>query len=155
MSIAMRYCHNRDSAMEITNDAFLKIFQNIKNFDTSQPFRPWLRKIVVFTAIDEYRKNKKHKEHVTENILYINESVNPDIFSQLAEEDIMDCVQKLPHSYRTVFVLYAVEGYKHNEIADMLQISEGTSKSNLSAARGKLMHLLSEKTKKKITHNGK
>lgn len=148
MSVAMRYAGSRDEAIEVVNDAYMKVFSSISKFDPSQSFKAWFRQIVVFTAIDQYRKTVKNR-HESIETLYVNENADPNVFSDLGEEEILKCVQELPVSYRTVFVLYAVEGYKHHEIAKMLHISEGTSKSNLSVAREKLRSVLSKSHKMK------
>ncbi|MEQ9375760.1 MAG: RNA polymerase sigma factor [Imperialibacter sp.] len=142
MSVALRYSQGRDEAIEIVNDAFLKTFNSLAYYDQAQGFKKWFRRIVINTAIDHYRKNKKHYQ--THDLLYKDQAVDPDVFEKFSAEEIMQCVQRLTPAYRLVFVLYAVEGYKHHEIAEMLQVSEGTSKSNLAAARGKLKNLLIE-----------
>ncbi len=142
MSVALSYSQSKDEAIEIVNDAFLKTYNSLSNYDFAQEFKKWFRKIVINTAIDHYRKNKKHYE--AEGGLYMDQAVDPDVFDKFSAEEIMNCVQRLTPAYRMVFVLYAIEGYKHHEIADMLKVSEGTSKSNLAAARGKLKNLLME-----------
>lgn len=151
MSVALRYSQHRDEAIEVVNDAFLKVFNSLEQYDTAQLFKTWLRTIVVRTSIDQYRKNRKYYE--TESHLYVeNDPVEPDVFSAFGSEEIMACVQKLPPSYRVVFVLYVVEGYKHHEIAQMLQVTEGTSKSNLAAARNKLKQLLTATSHPNSSH---
>jgi RNA polymerase sigma factor (sigma-70 family) len=142
MSVSLRYSQSRDEAMEIVNEAFLKTFNSFAHYDKAQDFKKWFRRIVINTAIDHYRKNKKHYE--ADGQLYMDQAVDPDVFDKFNAEEIMQCVQRLTPAYRLVFVLYAIEGYKHHEIAEMLQVSEGTSKSNLAAARGKLKNLLME-----------
>lgn len=141
MSIAMRYAGNREEAIEVVNDSFIKVFSGLDRFDSSQSFKAWFRQIVIYTAIDYFRKAVKNR-HDSLDSLYVHQSVDPDIFSDLGEEEILKCVQQLAPGYRTVYVLYVVEGYKHHEIADMLQITEGSSKSNLSIARQKLRNML-------------
>jgi len=147
----MRYSGNRDEAIEVVNDSFMKAFSSIERYDQSQPFKGWFRQIVIFTAIDQYRRYQK-ENHESLDSLFINENVEPDVFAGLGEEEILNCVQQLPVSYRTVFVLYVVEGYKHHEIATMLKISEGTSKSNLSMAREKLRNILTKAAKNYQNH---
>ena len=138
MSICMPYSQSKFEAEEITNDGFMKVFKKIEQFDSKYPIETWIRKLMINTAIDNYRSNKKHyntleisEEHDTHN----NELT---ILDQLASEDIMKLVQELPPAYRMVFTLATLEGYKHHEIAKQLNISEGTSKSNLSKAKAKL-----------------
>ncbi|WP_421874790.1 RNA polymerase sigma factor [Marinoscillum sp.] len=142
MSIAMRYASGKDEAIEIVNDSFLKVFDSLDRYDPKQPLKAWLRQIVIYTAIDAFRKNQRYQHSTLESHMHLEVSEEESVFSQLHEAAIMECVQKLPPSYRTVFVLYVVEGYKHHEIATLLKISEGTSKSNLSAARAQLKKML-------------
>lgn len=142
-SVAMRYAGDVMEAEEIVDDSFLKVFQNLHRFDRAQPFKAWLRTIVVHTAIDAIRRNKKFEGHVgLENIDLPDPS--EDIFSRISAAEILKLVQKLPPSYRLVFTLYVIEGYNHREIAEKLGIREGTSKSNLQDARIKLKLLIKE-----------
>lgn len=150
MSIALRYASGRDEAIEIVNDGFIKVFDAIERYDPNQPFKAWFRQIIVYTSIDHYRKNAKHQHDSLDDHLYIDVQVSETVMDNFNEDDIMRCVQELPPSYRTVFVMYVVEGYKHHEIASLLKISEGTSKSNLAMARERLKKMLL-----KNTHNQK
>lgn len=142
MSITLRYAESRDQAVAILNDAFMKVFTNINKFDDDRPFKPWLRQIVVNTAINHYHryKNKPHHEQLdeVENELNSRET----IISGISYDEIIDMVQQLSPGYRTVFNLYVIEGFKHREIAEMLDISVGTSKSNLSKAKRNLQSIL-------------
>jgi RNA polymerase sigma factor (sigma-70 family) len=143
MSICLRYADNRDEAAGILNDGFMKIFTNIKQFDLSKPLRPWLRKIMVNTAINYYRQKQRNirpeemdsasREQETENII-----------SGISYQEIIGMMHKLPPAYRTVFNLYVIEGYKHEEIAKMLGITAGTSKSNLFKAKESLRNILND-----------
>jgi RNA polymerase sigma-70 factor (ECF subfamily) len=126
---------------EIINDGFLKIFTNLSKYDTTQPFKAWLRTIMVNTAIDYYRSNQKYHLQITVDEIEITD-FDDDIISQLSVEEIMGLVRKLSPTYRMVFILYVVEGYKHREIAERLGIQEGTSKSNLQDARIKLQEMI-------------
>lgn len=143
MSISLRYANNRDEASEILNDAFMKIFTNLKKFDLSKPFKPWLRKIVVNTAINYY--HKKQREMQVEGVQKAkNESDTEKILSGISYQEVIGLLQKLPPAYRTVFNLYVIEGYTHDEIARMLHIAPGTSKSNLFKAKEQLKIILSD-----------
>lgn len=142
MSIALRYAGNREEASEILNDAFMKIFVNMKKFDLSKPFKPWLRKILVNTAINQYQK-KQREIHVEEMQSAKNESDTEKILSGISYQEVISLLQKLPPAYRTVFNLYVIEGYTHEEIAGMLNIATGTSKSNLFKAKEQLKLILS------------
>jgi RNA polymerase sigma-70 factor (ECF subfamily) len=143
MSISLRYAGNRDEASEILNDAFMKIFINLKKFDLSKPFKPWLRKIVVNTAINHF--HKKQREIQVEDMQKArNEGDTEKILSGISYQEVIGLLQKLPPSYRTVFNLYVIEGYSHDEIATMLNIATGTSKSNLFKAKEQLKIILSD-----------
>ncbi len=140
-SITLRYASNNMESEEIVNDTFLKIFNNLAKYDYSRAFQAWLRTIAVNTAIDYYRKYQKYVHQTDIDDVEVTD-LSVDILSKISAEEILSLVQKIPPSYRTVFTLYVVEGYNHREIADMLGIKEGTSKSNLQDARKKLQHLI-------------
>lgn len=134
LSICLRYAQNREEAVEIMNDGFLKIFQHIQSFDTSRSFKTWLAKIMVNTSIDFLRSKKKLV--FVDDINQVPEpGIDEKIVDKLSYEELLKLVQVLPPAYRTVFNLYVMEGYQHQEIAAMLGISEGTSKSNLFKAK--------------------
>jgi RNA polymerase sigma factor (sigma-70 family) len=143
MSICLRYADNRDEASAILNDGFMKIFSGMKQFDLSRPLKPWLRKIMVNTAINHY-KEKQRQILVEEMEQAEKESEVENIISGISYQEIIDMLQKLPPAYRTVFNLYAIEGYKHEEIAKMLGITVGTSKSNLFKAKDHLRKILND-----------
>jgi RNA polymerase sigma factor (sigma-70 family) len=143
MGICLRYANNREEAAEVMNQGFYKVFTRIETYDTSRPFKAWLGKIMMNVSIDYYRANLKmaytedldNAEHVTDGEL-ADRKLNYD--------DLLAMIQKLPNAYRTVFNLFAVEGYSHEEIGEMLHISSGTSKSNLHKARQKLKQMILE-----------
>jgi RNA polymerase sigma-70 factor (ECF subfamily) len=141
MSISLRYSASREEAEEMLNDTFLKVFKNLGKYDFAQPFKAWLRRITVNTAIDYYRKNQKHSPPVGLDDVVIPD-FSDDVISRISAEEILRLVQKLSPSYRMVFTLHVVEGYNHKEIAEMLGIQEGTSKSNLQDARRKLQQMI-------------
>lgn len=147
MGICVRYCNSREEAVEVMNDGFLKAFTNLKKFDAANRFEPWLKRILVNCSIDYYRKAKKHYFHDDVSEARSLETTTATAVSTLNHEELLRLVGGLPPGYRTVFNLYVIEGYSHKEIAKMLQISEGTSKSNLSRAR--------EMLRKCITHEEK
>lgn len=134
LSICLRYAPNREEAVEIVNDGFMKVFTRIGTYDPKRSFKSWLGRIMVNTAIDHYRATHKHYHHDgLETALEAEFPVN--IIDKLSYDELIALVQQLPASYRTVFNLHAIDGYKHEEIAEMLSISVGTSKSNLFKAR--------------------
>jgi RNA polymerase sigma-70 factor (ECF subfamily) len=137
----MRYSNSKAEAQEIVNDGFLKVFGRIQDHQDGSSFKAWLRRIMINTSIDHFRRNEKH--HHGMDIAYAQvETGDADSLGQLTEKEILRMVQLLPPAYRIVFNLYAIEGYKHLEIARMLSITEGTSKSNLAKARMKLRKML-------------
>ena len=142
MSICLRYADSREEAAEILNDGFMKIFSNLKKFDFNKPFRPWLRKIMVNLSINRYHQKKRKVE--TEKISNHNESDSEKILSGISYQEVIELIQKLPPSYRTVFNLYVIDGYSHEEIAKMLGISVGTSKSNLFKAKDQLKKIVGD-----------
>jgi RNA polymerase sigma factor (sigma-70 family) len=150
MSICLRYAPNRDEASEVLNDSFLKVFKKIAQYDPNKSFRGWLRRIIINTAIDYYRKNEKHYHHL-EIDRAMGEEQETDAISMLTAEEIYQLVQQLPHIYRLTFNLYEIEGYSHEEIGEQLGIPAGTSRSNLSRAKQKLRLLMEQHfgTKKK------
>ncbi|CAH0995124.1 hypothetical protein EMA8858_01244 [Emticicia aquatica] len=146
LSVCLSYCENRDDALEIMNDGFLKIFKNLDKIENIDRIKPWLRRIMVNVAIDHFRKNVKNQtSQLPENIIESNFG-DVSVYAKLSSEDIMQAVQSLPTNYRLVFNLYAIEGYSHKEIGEMLKIAESTSRANLSLANG----MLREKLKKML-----
>ncbi|UFH54854.1 RNA polymerase sigma factor [Spirosoma sp. KNUC1025] len=145
MSICLRYVPTREGALEVLNDGFLKVFTRLDQYDPAQPFKGWLRRILINTAVDHYRQEVRHHYH--EDIeqaekTIVSESV--DAFSQLAHEDLLALIQRLSPAYRMVFNLYVIDGFTHEEIAGQLGISIGASKSNLARARENLRLLLKQ-----------
>lgn len=143
MSISLRYSKNREEALEITNDAFLKVFRKIEQYDLEQPFLPWLRKIVIHASIDYYRKH--HKLDAPIEVAYLNQTnktTSNEALDNLAFEDLIMVMQRLSPAYRLVFNLYVIDGLMHQEIAEKLNISVGSSKSNLAKARQKIKSML-------------
>jgi RNA polymerase sigma factor (sigma-70 family) len=151
MAICDRYTSKQDDSLEILNDGFLKIFREIHHYkpayaDVVSSFKGWLRKIMVYTAIDHFRKYHKHQmvTHL-DNVVYQMASVNEDALDKLSYDEIIRAVQELSPGYRTVFNLFVIEGLSHDEIATQLGISTGTSKSNLFKARLQLQKILFKK----------
>ncbi len=141
MGICLRYSRTREEAVEIVNDGFVKIFKKLDKYSQGLSFKGWLRKVMINSAIDYYRRNERHY-HSLDISHGKYETTALTVFDNLSEQDIIASIQKLPPSYRMVFNLYVIEGYKHDEIANQLNISVGTSKSNLAIARNKLQKML-------------
>lgn len=142
MSICVRYTGNEADAVEVLNDGFLKVFNNIEKFDETKPFKPWLRRILVNACIDHIKKNAKHNQlaDITEAQLEQSQIEAPD--HDLSYEEILEQIGKLSPAYRAVFNLYVIDGYKHHEIAEQLGITASTSKANLTRAKAALRSLL-------------
>jgi RNA polymerase sigma factor (sigma-70 family) len=141
LGICMRYSRTREEAIEIVNDGFMKVFTRLDKYSKGLSFKGWLRKIMINSSIDYFRRNEKHYHSLDISHLHY-ESNDDNVLDKLSEADIIGAIQRLPPSYRMVFNLYVIEGYKHEEIAAMLNISDGTSKSNLAVARQKLKKML-------------
>lgn len=144
MSIAMRFGKDRDQSLEIVNMAFHKIFLYLKNYDVELSFKSWIRKIVVHSAIDHFQENRRFFASVVllSDYEQFPEPTDDNVLEKFDAEQILFHIQSLPPAYRMVFSLFAIEGYSHKEIAEKLEISEGTSKSNYFKARSRLMEAL-------------
>lgn len=145
-SVCMRYMANADEADDVLNESFLKVFQHLHSYDTTLPFKAWLRTIVVNTAISYHRKY--HKLDTVTNQSSLTGSV-PDIpvpdtvIDQISADDILALVQQLPPVQRTVFVMHVVDGYSLREVADTLNANEATIRSHFLRARIRLQDLVS------------
>jgi len=138
MAVCMRYTQDREEARDVLHEGFMKVYKNLNKYSRGTNLGAWIRRIMVNTAIDHYRKNSKRP-----NLIEINHAVHEaDIQDIVSAGEILELVQRLSPAYRTVFNLYVIEGYPHNDIAKMLGISEGTSKSNLAKARGRLQQMI-------------
>lgn len=133
-AVCLRYAPNAEEAQDILQEGFIKIFKKLDSFRGEGSFEGWVRRIFVNTAIEHFRR-KRYLMPVTEKEENTIEGKYTSALDDLAEKDIMALIQELSPGYRTVFNMYVVEGYTHKEIADMLGISEGTSKSQLSRAK--------------------
>ncbi len=142
LGVCMRYSTCQEDARDILNEAFVKVFRYLSRYQIGTSLDAWIRRIMINTAIDFYRKEMRHR-HEDIELVYNNPSENTDLMSSYSVKEILAVIQKLPPSYRAVFNLYAIEGYAHKEIADILNITESTSRSNLVKARSKLKEMLS------------
>jgi RNA polymerase sigma factor (sigma-70 family) len=137
MSICLRYSKNAEEARDVLNDGFLKVFTKLKLYDPGKPFKGWVRRIMINTALDNYRHNLKHY-HLVDLEAAEPEADAYDVLQQINYEYLISLIQSLSPAYRTVFNLYAIDGLTHEEVAETLGISAGTSKSNLAKARAHL-----------------
>jgi len=141
MGICLRYAGNRDEAAEVMNQGFFKVFTRAGKYDEAVPFKAWLGRVMINTSIDFYRT--KLKMAYTEDLELADQLTDGELPDKnLNYDDLLKMVQALPQAYRTVFNLFAIEGYSHEEIAAMLKINAGTSKSNLHKARLKLKEMI-------------
>lgn len=148
MGIALRFAKNENDAHDIFQDAFLKVFLYINNFKFLGSFEGWVRKIAVTTAISWYRKLVADRKNGLEVELvedYPEVTIDDEI--DISLDDMLNMVKELPDGYRMVFNLFAIDGYKHEEIAAMLNISEGTSRSQFFKAKHVLQKKIVEKYK--------
>ena len=149
LSVCRRYIKDLHFAEEVMLTGFLKVFANLKNFKFEGSFEGWIRRIMVNESISFLRKEKQM--FFTEDVKGYHEESWNNIQTDLEVEQIQTLIDSLPNGYRMVFVLYAVEGYKHSEIAKMLSISESTSKSQLFKARKMLQQKLNRQN---VRRNG-
>jgi len=146
MSVCLRYTQNEDEAIEVFNDSFMKVFGKLDTYDVEKSFQSWFRRILINTAINYYHKHEKHRQHHSlNNGLPLKEEDNA--ISQLSYQELIALIQRLSPVYQTVFNLFVIDGFSHEEIAEALQISVGASKSNLSRARANLRVMLYHQNK--------
>ena len=151
MAVCSRYARDRDEAQDILQDAFVKVFDNLEKYKITGSIEGWVRRIFVNTAIDHYRKykNKFNLEEdgniEDENSFYNELEENDSIYSKIKPTDIMEAMETLSPAYKLVFNLYAIENYTHQEVAEILEISPGTSKSNYAKAKAKIKTVLEKK----------
>lgn len=136
--ICMSYAGNRELAQDMLHDAFLKIFRTIDSFKLEGSLEGWIRRVVSNTAIDLLRKKQRLNQYINEDMEEPLTTVKPGVHSYLATKEILHLVSHLPDGARAIFNLFALEGFSHKEIAEQLQISEGTSKSQYNRARNLL-----------------
>jgi RNA polymerase sigma-70 factor (ECF subfamily) len=142
LSICLRYLGNREEAEDVCQLSFIKLFNNLKDYNNEGSFDGWVRRIFVNTCLDQLRKNKKTKFDISMDDVGYRLEDKDFIIEKMEADDLMKIVEQLPTGYRTVFNLFAVEGYSHREIAEQLDITENTSKSQFKRARTHLMNSL-------------
>jgi RNA polymerase sigma factor (sigma-70 family) len=147
LSVCYRFAHHREDAEDMLQEGFIKVFSQIHTFQSKGAFEGWVRRIIVHTCINHLKKNKKFNESVDiihATSIQVREESVPSI---VQAKQVVECIRLLPIGYRTVLNLYAIEGYSHKEIADMLDIEESTSRSQYTRAKQMLEDIL---VKKKI-----
>ena len=140
--VCLRYASNHEEAEDILQDGFIAIYRDLYQYRPVGALGAWLRKVMVNTALQHLRKKKKMFSQVSLEKVYHLEDRDTDIFGQFRAKALVGMLQQLPDGYRTVFNMYVVEGYSHKEIAEQLNISESTSKSQLSRAKASLREKL-------------
>lgn len=146
MSICLRYTSTREEAREILQDGFMILFSKPEKFDSSQAFKPWFRKILVNLCINHFKKHQKLVHQTGFEIIPESSDPQPSALELMEYEDLLRLIHGLPPGYRAVFNLYVLDGFSHEEISEMLEISVGTSKSNLSRAKEKLRERIKPRT---------
>ncbi|MBA3971399.1 MAG: sigma-70 family RNA polymerase sigma factor [Bacteroidetes bacterium] len=142
MGVCLRYCDSQEEAEDVVQNGFISVFENINTFKGAGSLEGWVRRIMVNTALTNIRKNKKFKQNIDlDSVEFMLPSATQANDSYEAK-DLLKIIQTLPVGFKTVFNLYAIEGYSHKEIGDMLNISEGTSKSQYSRAKTHLQKLI-------------
>ena len=149
MGVCMRYANDENDAMDILHEGFIKVFKNIRKYQPGTSLTAWIHRIMVNTSIDYYRKAVRRRTEDIEQA-YDLSTTDADAISQCSEQEILQAIQELSPAYRTVFNLYVIEGYSHREVAEKLDITESTSRSNLVKARTKLKEILMVRFRKGI-----
>jgi RNA polymerase sigma factor (sigma-70 family) len=145
MGIGLRYSLNRDDALEVVNDAFIKVFNSIGSYHVEKPFKAWLRTIIVNTAIDRRRKDLKFQLNIElDDAAPVSGNVNA--IDNLNLQDILNLMKELPVIQLSIFNLYEIDGYNHDEIAIMLNIPSSSSRVYLSRAKEKLRKIIRTET---------
>lgn len=150
MNVCYRYSKKQEDAEDLLQDGFVKVFMNLKHYDFKGSLEGWIRRIIVNTAIDAFRKNKNifFVDDEGDYVLETSRVESSDhIYSQFGVDEIMKAIQQLSPVYKTVFNMYVIDGFQHKEIAEKLNISEGTSKSNLAKAKSNLRSILTQREK--------
>jgi RNA polymerase sigma-70 factor, ECF subfamily len=135
MAVSFRYSRNREDAEDVLNEGFMRVFEKLHTYNATGSLEGWIRKVIVNVAIAKFNAGSKLYHYVDIDTVEIKDHSSNDIYSDLNAKELILQIQKLPPVYQMVFNLYVFEGLKHKEIAEQLNISEGTSKSNLSDAR--------------------
>ena len=145
LGICLRYTKSYDEASDVMQEGFIKVFLNIKRFRQEGSFEGWIKRIMVNTALNHYHKAQKLNSHRNIDEVRETDIIEDDVpapKTRFSQKEMLDAIQKLPEGYSTVFNLYVFEKYKHKDIAEILNISVNTSKSQLSKARVYLKKLL-------------
>ncbi len=152
MSICMRYANSRDQAQDMLQDGFVKVFQKIDHYRGDGPLGGWIARTMVNTALDHIRRNKMFDQSLDLTEAEHLHQGDETVLTGMSANELMELIQALPTGYRTVFNLFVLEGYAHKEIAEMLGVSENTSKSQFMKARAYLRKLLPKEAAAQFGH---
>ena len=144
MSVCLRYASNRETAEDLLQEGFIKVFSAIGSFEGSGSFEGWMRRIFVNTALEYLRKNDILKESVEIDNTEVLQEVDYSAIERISADELMELIAELPPGFRTVFNMFVIEGYSHKEIGDALGITESTSRSQLTRAKRLLQKKLEE-----------
>jgi RNA polymerase sigma factor (sigma-70 family) len=142
-SVCLRYAFDEEEAQDILQDGFIKIFTKLESYRHEGSFEGWIRRVIVNTAIEYYRR-RKYTQTIDDKFNNTIDNKGTSAIDKLGEKDIINLIQQISPGYRAVFNMYVIEGYSHREIAEILNISEGTSKSQLSRGRAILQDLVNK-----------
>ena len=145
MGVCLRYTNNYEEAQDVLQDGFIKVFNKLSKFVNKGSLEGWVRRIMVNTALDHYRKNKKFQKDVEIDAVSFKLEKQEYIVESINAQDLLKIIQTIPVGYRVVFNLFAIEGYSHKEIAEQLGVTESTSKSQFSRAKKMLRNILIER----------
>lgn len=154
LGVCMRYASSKMEAEDMLQNGFIKVFGKLKDYRSEGSFEGWIRRIMVHTSIEYYRKHHKMMQVMTLENLVEEPAVNPLANANLSAQDLLRLIRQLPPGYRLVFNMYAIEGYSHKEIAGTLGITEGASKSQLSRARTILKEQITKMEGRQYEHVG-
>ncbi len=150
LGVCSRYCPNLEDAKDALHEGFIKIFKQIDKFNGNSKLQTWMTRIMIFTAIDHFKRSIKFNYYENDEDIY--KATNKEISEEVEYDDekvnindLYAVINELPQGYKMVFNLYAIDGFTHKQIAEKLGISEGTSKSQLARARKLLQTLVKEK----------
>jgi RNA polymerase sigma-70 factor (ECF subfamily) len=144
LGVCMRYAKSTEQAEDVLQEGFVKIFTKLDHYKGDGSLEGWIRRVMVNTALDEIRKNVKYQDNQSMDDVGYKLELNAHIIEGLQEQDLLVLISELPDGYKIVFNMFAIEGYSHKEIAEELNISENTSKSQYSRARAYLKNKLEE-----------
>ena len=142
--VCRRYANTEEDALDILHDGFIKVFRHIDKYQSGTSLVSWIKRVMINTAIDFYRRESRRRAVDIDDAKNLA-SGEADALSNISADEIIDLLQHLSPAYRSVFNLYVIEGYSHKELAEILQITESTSRSNLVKARTKLKELIAKR----------